>query len=217
MTYEIVFYLNGLYTFMKDYQDLLGGIITAAAALYGLRSWRQEMVGRRKAELAEEILASAYQYREVLKYIRSPFSSTDEGRTRPVSSDEDKNEQEYKRMYFVTIERGIKQNEFISKFKAHKFRFMALFGAEAGKLFDEIDHVRIEAMNSASSLMDMYNQREEYNTPELRPLVKQWKANIGWGGVSKEDPLSDRVDEAIKKLEDICRPCLSDKSKGGKS
>ena len=42
------------------------------ASWEGLRAWREETVGRRRAELAEEVLADFYRVRDVLHRVRRP-------------------------------------------------------------------------------------------------------------------------------------------------
>ncbi|HEY7688659.1 MAG TPA: hypothetical protein VH835_08205, partial [Dongiaceae bacterium] len=60
---------------MTDITDWLqaGSVVVASiAAIYGVHQWRREMVGRRKAELAEAALADAYEAREIIEIARIP-------------------------------------------------------------------------------------------------------------------------------------------------
>src|SRR5690242_11617520 len=50
----------------------LATLLAGWAAIRGVYAWRSELVGRRKAELAEEVLAQFYRARDVLIWARLP-------------------------------------------------------------------------------------------------------------------------------------------------
>lgn len=50
----------------------LATLIAGWAAVRGVDAWRSEIVGRRKAELAEDVLAQFYRARDVLIWARLP-------------------------------------------------------------------------------------------------------------------------------------------------
>jgi hypothetical protein len=45
-------------------------VVSAVIALRGLNRWRAEAIGKRKAELAEDVLASFYQLRDIMTFAR---------------------------------------------------------------------------------------------------------------------------------------------------
>ncbi len=60
---------------------VLGSVATAGAAWFaatiayrGLNKWRAETIGKRKAELAEEVIADFYEARDIIIAARSPGS-----------------------------------------------------------------------------------------------------------------------------------------------
>ena len=57
-------------------------------AAYSLDAWRREFMGKRRMELAEEVLALFYQARDVIEQIRSPVRYLGEGQTREAAPDE---------------------------------------------------------------------------------------------------------------------------------
>ncbi len=67
-----------------------GAACTAAwIAWRGLNKWRDETIGKRKAELAEDVIADFYEAREIILEARSPGSiRADEGNTGPKMDDE---------------------------------------------------------------------------------------------------------------------------------
>ena len=51
----------------------LSAVVASWAGIRGLDAWRAEVVGRRKAELAEEVLAQFYRIRDVVAWARLPM------------------------------------------------------------------------------------------------------------------------------------------------
>ncbi len=47
-------------------------------AIYGIDSWRRESIGKRKIELAEDVLALFYEARDVIRYMRHPVNLSHE-------------------------------------------------------------------------------------------------------------------------------------------
>ncbi len=57
-------------------------IVGVVIAARGLNKWRAETIGKRKAELAQEVLADFYQARDIIDVARSPGGFGHEGDTR---------------------------------------------------------------------------------------------------------------------------------------
>jgi hypothetical protein len=54
---------------LKDWIDLIQGvsvIIASGMAFVGIKAWREEFVGKRRIELAEEVLALFYQAKDII-------------------------------------------------------------------------------------------------------------------------------------------------------
>ena len=52
----------------------LAAVVAGWAGVRGLDAWRAELVGQRKTELAEEVLAGFYRVRDILTWARFPAS-----------------------------------------------------------------------------------------------------------------------------------------------
>ena len=50
------------------------------AIISGVGAWKREFIGKRKIELAEQVLAQFFEVRDAIACIRNPFSSSDEGK-----------------------------------------------------------------------------------------------------------------------------------------
>src|SRR5918996_5935837 len=91
-----------------------GAVIGAAViGAWGLNTWRREMIGRKKADLAEQTLASFYEARDIIKAARFPGGFDHEGQTRPAIEVETESEAQYRRAAYVPAERLLKENEFL--------------------------------------------------------------------------------------------------------
>ena len=97
----------------------LGPAFTAAAAWFaavigyrGLTKWRQETIGKRKFEIAEEVLADFYEAREIITFARFRGYSREEGASRPTEIWETESDFRALNAYFVPAERLAKRASF---------------------------------------------------------------------------------------------------------
>jgi hypothetical protein len=65
-----------------DIVQSIGVIVAACTAIYGIGAWRREHEGRRRYELAEDVLASFYEARDRIASIRSVFGFESESSSR---------------------------------------------------------------------------------------------------------------------------------------
>jgi len=57
-------------------------ILACWAIISGVGAWKREFIGKRKIELAEEVLATFFEVKDNISFIRNPFASNDEGSSR---------------------------------------------------------------------------------------------------------------------------------------
>jgi hypothetical protein len=70
---------------LKDWTDIIQSAavtIASVVAIYGISAWKVEFLGKRRIELAEEVLALFYQVRDAIESIRGSFGYEGEGKTR---------------------------------------------------------------------------------------------------------------------------------------
>jgi hypothetical protein len=103
----------------------LAAVVAGWAGVRGLNAWRTETVGRRKTELAEEVLAGFYRARDVLTWARFPVSQHDNGagNVRPApGTDGDELERSE---IFTPVDRLTRESQVFSELQASRYRFMA--------------------------------------------------------------------------------------------
>jgi hypothetical protein len=103
-------------------------VIGVAIAVRGLNKWRAETIGKRKAELAEEVLADFYRAKLIFVWVRSPGAFGDEGKTRKAEPGETPEQTRYRNALYAPIERLTEHNAFFAEMAARRFRFKAVFG-----------------------------------------------------------------------------------------
>ena len=179
----------------------LGALIAGWAAVRGVDAWRAEIVERRKAELAEEVLAQFYRARDVLSWARLP--------DRPVVGPKDEAEaptdqrDRLHRSLVSPIERLTQESALFSDLQASRYRFMAYFGEEAARPFEQIGAIHGEVMSSARSLIHDPAEIADDADPN------RWEDAIGWGG-DDDDALARRLSDTIAAVERICRPLIAE-------
>ncbi len=191
-------------------------VVTAITAVVGvsiaarrLDKWRTETIGKRKAELAEEVLADFYQARDIISAARSPGSFGYEGATRTKADWESDEDTRTLNAYFATVERLNNKSEFFAQLHARRYRFVAHFGLEAGASYDELHAIHAEITIAVRMLIMTYQNRDQGNLPAGRA---KWEAAIGWSPLD-DDKIPVRIDAIVFAVEKICRPAIQEAAK----
>lgn len=182
------------------------GVVIAAR---GLNRWRAETIGKRKAELAEEVLADFYQARDIIIAARSPGSFGHEDTTRQKADWESEDDTRALNAYFTTAERLNNKREFFAQFHARRYRFIAHFGLEAGISYDELHSIYAEIVVAVRMLIMTYRQQSLGSFPQNR---RAWEAIIGWAP-PENDKIPERLDAIVSAIEKICRPAIQEAAK----
>jgi hypothetical protein len=178
----------------------LAAIVAGWAAVRGLDDWRREAVGRRKAELAEEVLAQFYRAKDILTWARFPDRAHGER-----TSDASRNAQ-LRLAASAPIERLIQESQLFSELQASRYRFMAYFGEAAARPFADLGAIHSEIVTSAGELVRTFDDNAETPDPARRDA---WETTVGWGGEDL-DTLARRLDEAVAEIERTCRPLIDE-------
>src|SRR5262249_53702692 len=107
----------------------------------------------RQVELAEQLVAGAHQFRDVIRAVRSPMSYAGEGAGRPRGENE--SEQQARRMdgYYVPFARLNNNSEFITGLMSKRYRARAVFGAKIDDIFRKLHDVLVKIQASAGMLI----------------------------------------------------------------
>jgi len=137
-------------------------IISASlVAIYGLNSWRRELRGKKRIELAEETLALFYQAFDAINYMRFPGSFGYEGKSREKEEGESDDVKKARDNAYVLIERYKPYVEIFSRIQSLRYRFMAIFGKDCGEPFERIRKLVNRLFLSARRLERLWAKKSE--------------------------------------------------------
>ena len=194
---------------------VLGSAATAGAACFGasiayrgLNKWRDETVGKRKTELAEQALTAAYEARDVFIWTRSRGIFGGEGGSRIPVGGESKTQHERRNTYFIPIERLTHEKELFARLHSLRYAFAAHFGDASIEPFKEIMDVHNSIITSATVLIEMIHDDDDTGA-SFRNSAESLLNTIGWGPAARPDDVDRKINKAIHDLEQSCRPVLA--------
>jgi hypothetical protein len=91
------------------------------------------VIWRRRYELAEQILTTAYEARDILVWVRAPVQLAGEGETRKAADGENDKLRERRNSYFVPIERLARETKTFSTLQTLRYAAAAHFGQDSAK------------------------------------------------------------------------------------
>jgi hypothetical protein len=193
----------------------LVAIISACWAIVsGVGAWKREFIGKRKIELAEQVLAKFFEVRDAISFIRNPFSNTSEGSTRARQEGETKQESELLDRGYVVFERFQKREQCFVEFNTLKYRFMASFGREAGGAFNEVTKIVNSIFISARMLSTHYWQRQgrvAMTDDEFKKhLDEMHRHEARYWEISHDDEVNKELGEVQDFLEKVTAPCFQE-------
>jgi hypothetical protein len=193
---------------LKDWADIFQSaslILASFFAIYGIDAWRREYVGKRRIELAEEVLALFYQAKDIIETIRSSFGFKGEGETRKPGPQERPEDKEALDRAFVMIERYNKHQEVFSRIHALRYRFLALFGVEAAKPFVDLNLVINELLLAARRMARLSTRSEadfEKHHAEMVEVDRIYYAS------TDDDPIAPKVIALVNEIERTCKDII---------
>ncbi len=135
---------------------LIGQAIAIVAACWaiisGVGAWKREFIEKRRIELAEEVLASFFEIKDVIAAIRNPFAAEEEGKTRKRGDHESKNDAKLLDRGYIVFERYETKKESFVRFNTLKYKFMATFGSETEEIFAECNKILNSIFSSFAPL-----------------------------------------------------------------
>jgi hypothetical protein len=186
-------------------------------AVWGIRAWRREYVGKRRIDLAEEVLSLVYESKEFYDAVRSSIEieREGEGSSRQKSPDETEAETMALNQAFIQIERCNNRPDLFAKLRSLRYRFMAQNGRDAGKLLEELSNVRHKISKPYRKLRlrikYLRKHSPERDSVEYKNDLKQICEEIereidGFDDETPdaEDVVLRRVDQLVAEIEKIC-------------
>lgn len=179
-------------------------VVVAIPAFRGLNAWRDELLGKKKIELAEEALCLAYELQSVIEWARHPASRRHEGEDRPGRDDEPEHRQNLNDAYYSRISRLNENAEEFARLRTILPRVRVHFGADAHAALHRFGIVRNQINNAVGMLIS--NSTEDGYPRDLY----QRHQDIIWDTCDDDNPdeIRRQVNEAVTSIEEICFPVL---------
>jgi hypothetical protein len=198
---------------LESISVILASLVASGAVVYGVNAWRREYVGKRKIELAEEVLALFYEAQDVIRQIRSPFGSVGEGSTRNPSPNESQEEKQINDKAYVAFERYYKRQDLFNKLYSMRCRYTTHFGKDSAKPFNDLSKIVNEILTSARVLtfywMDQGHRQWENNEEFQKHLKEMHKHEaVFWEMSADEDTITPRVNMVISDIEAQARSII---------
>jgi hypothetical protein len=194
-------------TAVKDIIISIAAILTASAAIIGLKNWSRELKGKTEFETARGIIRATYKLRDEIEKCRSPLINAyefPEGH-RGYSPNESF-EEKAQALAHVYKNRWEPVWNALLNFDAQTLEAEALWGIELRNKTDEFRQC-VRELNIAieAVISDTGSGGEEFNRD--KELGKEMRSKVSSFGKNKNE-LSNRITKAINGVEELIRPHL---------
>ena len=180
---------------------------TVLLAVYGLRTWRQQLVGKRRFEVAEQAVLAANRVKEGLASIRTDASMSGEADDRKPGDGETSQQRRMLDRYFIPLKRSQDANEHFAELAKCRLLCATHFGPQTKAPFEKLFAARNRVIAGAQTLTGLVMQvghpdnDPQQHFPSLHKMV--------WGLGDANDADAVAIQEAVTEIENFCRPHLS--------
>lgn len=191
--------------------ELIGLLIAAWVAIYGIDAWRREHAGKRKLELAEDTLAAFYEAADAIRHIRSPAGYASEISEVIRGDRETEADFEARRNASVVLFRYNQHQELFNKLHAMRYRFMAQIGKKEAQSFEDMRAIVNEILASAHILARLWARDRHLTDIQLeqhRKRLDKFEA-VFWEGLPEDDPINPKVAKIIAEVELVCADVIA--------
>jgi hypothetical protein len=185
------------------------------AIIAGVGAWKREFIGKRRIELAEQVLGKFFEVKDAVAFIRNPWSSTDAGKTRERGPAETESEAKLLDRGYVVVERYQAKESVFAEFNTLKYRCMAAFGADSEKVFVDTNKVVNSIFISARMLATHYWPRQgrvPMSGDEFREHLDEMHRHEGvfWDTGAENDEIRRQLLEIQSALETLTASCFEE-------
>jgi hypothetical protein len=188
------------------------------AIISGIGAWKREFIGKRKIELAEETLATFFEIKDAVSFIRNPWSSGNEGSSRKRGDYETEAESKLLDRGYIVFERYESKKEIFVRFNTLKYKFMAMFGTGTESIFKDTNHILNSIFVSANMLSTHYWQRQgrvQMRNDEFQKHLDEMHRHEGifWDLYNDNDQIRNQLASTQRELERVTKPSFEEPMK----
>ena len=198
--------------FWREVAGLVANLVlltTAIAAARGVAHWANEYKGGKRIDLAEDLLATAYEVREAISFMRGPFAWDSESTDLVRLEGESEHDYRVRKTYSVAYFRYKEHVELFSRLRSICFRVEALFGRPHGKpvrMLLQAPHIVI----AAGSTLGRMAARGEFSLEAQRVGHDELRQRLErdlWEGLGN-DTLAEKLENALAAIEGFARQVI---------
>lgn len=185
------------------------------AIISGVGAWKREFIGKRRIDLAEQLLAKFFEVKDAVRYIRNPWSSVQEGKIRERAESESSEESQLLDRAFVVVERYQEKERVFAEFNTLKYRCMASFGPQTETIFADTNRAVNSVFVSARLLATHYWKRQgrvPMTSDEFEKHLEGMRRHEGifYDLGSEDDEIRRQLEAVQKSLETVTAPCFQE-------
>ena len=179
-------------------------IAASILAIRGINAWSREHAGKRRIDVAEEMLNLFFQARDAISYIRSPDGFYDDGYPLQDSPNTLVNTTK------VPIRRMNEKAELFAQIRAMRTKAMVLFGEAAAEPFialdDILESIEVYAIALAANYRYVAEHADVQTPKDAAQNMEELKNKLFRLG--SVDPLKPAIDRMIAQVIAICPPAI---------
>lgn len=176
----------------------LGPIVTLSLGVAGLLVWRVQLVGKRRAELAEETLLACILASDAVSFLRDPVVWPHEQDALRQEGQAPSNKKLQNEEFMVVFHRYKQEEETFANLRRIQILCRYNFGSNIEAAVDEIRATVKIVLHAAH--MGLKTQYNDLNHNDERALWREWRDTIR-EGASKPDKILELINNARSLLE----------------
>lgn len=180
---------------LANFLTAVSAIIVGVAAIYGVREWKRQLVGKTDYEIARRYLKTALRLRDAISFVRNPFVSL--GEMQSALKEHGMDSEEYgdkqKTNLAVYSIRWKKVRDAWTDLEAEVIEAEVSWGREAFNVQKSLDMCVRELLSSLNLYLEGHTERGS------RQLIYEY---------GEKDEFRLKVEKSIKEIEDFLRPHL---------
>lgn len=187
---------------------LAANVMLVAAACSGLRSWRHELVNRRRFEIGERTLVLLSKVRSAFHYVRIPLIRSTEGETLLTEREKNSPIRNTLAEFLAAAERldAKEINAVFEQIVDVKYTAGVILGPDVEKGFEQLQLIQRDLLIQVGSVRSLLNDCLQ---GEAARIANEWRPKIyNYEFDGGKDSITQHLDDASKLIEDVCRPLL---------
>ena len=190
----------------------LASVVTAIIAGMALYAWRLEFIGKKKSELAAEIMETVYEIQDAFIYARCPAIARPEidEALRWIKAEKEKHPENTdvypKRITYLIPHRRLEEKQdIINKFRTLQNKAYMYWGKDMYVAFVKLTDFNQRIMRASKNLY--YGE----DTPEYKPLYDLIFCEMKDGQIVSDDKVNKEIENIVEEFRRNLEPLYMDK------